>query len=59
MKTKYPIEILDSRQQSDDITPKKAQIFHEFGADPGNAWLFLLLVRRRELELISHGNKLI
>ena len=59
MKTKYPIEILDLRQQADHITPKKIQLFLEYGADPDNARFFLILIRRREIELISDGNKLI
>ena len=37
----------------------KIQIFQEHGADPDNANLFLIIVRRREIELISDGNKLI
>ena len=59
MKTKYPIEIIDLRNQTDHITPKKIQLFHEYGTDPDNARLFLILIRRREIELISDGNKLI
>ena len=59
MKTKYPIEIIDLRDQSDHITPKKIQQFLEYFADPENARVFLILIRRREIELISDGNKLI
>ena len=59
IKTKYPIEIIDLRHQSDHITPKTIQIFLEYGGDPNNARFFLLLIRRREIELISDGNKLI
>ena len=59
MKTKYPIEIIDLRHQSDRITPKKIQLFLEYGADPENASFFLIIIRRREIELISDGNKLI
>ena len=59
MKTKYPIEIIDLRHQSDHITPKKIQLFHEYGTGPDNARLFLILIRRREIELISDGNKLV
>ena len=59
MKIKYPIEIIDLRHQSDHITPKKIQLFLEYGADPENARFFLILIRRREKELISDGNKLI
>ena len=46
MKTKYPIEIIDLRHQSDHITPKKIQLFLEYGADPENARFFLILTRR-------------
>ena len=59
MKTKYPIEIIDLRHQSDHITPKKIQLFNEYGTDPDNARLFIILIRRREIELISDGNKLV
>ena len=61
MKIKYLVEIIDLRHQADHITPKKIQLFLEYGgeADPDNARLFLILIRRREIELISDGNKLI
>ena len=59
MKTKYPIEIIDFRHQPDHITPKKDQLFEENGTDPDIAKLFVILFRRREIELISDGNKLI
>ena len=58
MKTKYPIEIINLRHQADHITPKKIQLFLEYGADPENARFFLILIRRREIELISDGNNL-
>ena len=56
MKTKHPIEIIDLRYQCDHITPKKIQ---EYGANPDNARMFLKVIRRREREFISDGNKLI
>ena len=59
MKKKYPIEIIVLRHQSDHITPKKIQLFLEYGADPENARFFLILIRRSEIELISDGNKLV
>ena len=59
MKTKYPIEIIDLRHQADHITSEKIQLFLECGADPENARFFLILIRRKEIELISDGNKLI
>ena len=40
MKTKYPIEIIDLRHQSDHITPKKIQLFQEYGARSENARFF-------------------
>ena len=59
MKTNYPIEILDFRHQSDHITPQKIQLFQEYSADPQNAKFYLIILRQRETELISDGNKLI
>ena len=59
MKTKYAIQIIDLRHQPDHITPKKIQLFQENSADPENAKFFLIVTRRREIELISDGNKLI
>ena len=59
MKTKYPIEIVELRHQYDHITPKKIQLFHEYGTDPDNARLFIILIRGRKIELISDGNRLI
>ena len=63
MKTKQPIQVIDLRFQPDDITPKKIQLFEEYRAEPANipnnARLYVILIRRREVELISDGNKLI
>ena len=47
MKTKYPIEAIDLRHQSDHITPKKVQLFLVlilYGADPENARFDLILI---------------
>ena len=59
MKTKNAIEKIDSRHQSDHITAQKIQLFQEYSSDPENAKFYLILFRRREIELISDGNKLI
>ena len=59
MKTNYPIQIIDLRLQPDHITLKKIQLLQEYGTDPYNARLFVILIRRREIELLSDGNKLI
>ena len=58
MKTKYPIETIDLRRQTDDVTPKKNQLLQEYGTNHDNARYFLILIRRREIELISDGKKL-
>ena len=58
MKTKYPIKRIGLRHQTDRKTPKKIQLFQQFSADPENAKFYLILIRRREVELISDGNNL-
>ena len=57
MKTKYPVGTIDLRHQPEQITPKKTQLFQEYGTDPDKARLFLILIRRREIELKSNGKK--
>ena len=59
MKTKYLIQVIDLRFQPDHITPKKIQLFEEYKENPNSARLYVILIRRREIELISDGNKLI
>ena len=55
MKCFHPIQITDLRHQVDRISPTKKQIFE----DPANERLFLILVRHRQVEVISDGNKII
>ena len=59
MKYLYPIQISDLRFQVDHITPKKIPLFEEFPEDPANERLFIILVRHRQVEMISDGNKII
>ena len=61
MKNKYPIQVIDLRHQVDLITPKKIQLFEDFNTDPANvkARLFVILIRHRQIEMISDGNKII
>ena len=54
MKDHYPFQIPDLRHQVDHITPKKNQLFQEISEDPTIERLFLILVRHRQLEMISH-----
>ena len=57
MKYKYPIQAIDLRFQVDHITPKKIQLFEDYRANLANSRLFIILIRRREIEMISDGNK--
>ena len=59
MKNFYPIQVTDLRFQVDHITPKKVQLFEEFSEDPNNERLFVILIRHRQSEMISDGNKII
>ena len=59
MKGNYAIQVINLRYQADRITPKKVQLLEEYRARPANATLYVILIRRREIELISDGNNLI
>ena len=59
MKANYSIGIIDLRHHPDYKTPKKIQLFQEYGTDHDNGTIFLILTSRIEIELISDGNKLI
>ena len=58
MKNFYSFQVFDLRFQIDHITPKK-QIFEDFSEDPDNERLYIILIRRRQIEMISDGNNLI
>ena len=59
MKNKNPIQVIDLRHQFDHKTPKQFQLFEEFITDPTNvnARLFVILIKHRQTEMISDGNK--
>ena len=59
MQNKYPIQVIDLRHQVDHVFPKKIQLFEEFITNTAkvNARLFVILIRRRQIEMISDGNK--
>ena len=59
MKKFYPVEVIDLSFQVDHITPKKIQLFGEFSDDPVNEGLFVILIRHRQIEMISDGTKII
>ena len=58
-KNKYPIQVIDLSFPVNHVTPKKLQLFEEYTAKPANARLFVILIRQREIEMTSDGNKLL
>ena len=61
LKDKYPIQVIDLRHQIDHISPKKMQLFEEYKNDPvyANKRLYVILLRHKQIEMISDGNKFI
>ena len=59
MKLFYPFQVTDLRFQVDHITPKKIQFFEDISEDPDDERLFVILIRHRQVEMISGGNKFI
>ena len=61
MKSKHPIQVTDLWHPVDHICPKKIQLFEEFNTDPANvnARFFVLIVRHRQVEMVSEGNKIL
>ena len=59
MKNLYPIQITDLRHQFDHFTPEKNQLFEEFEDDHNMKRLLIILVRHRQVEMISDGKKLL
>ena len=61
MKNKYPIQVIDLKHPIDHISPKKIQLFQEYKNDPvyANKRLYVILIRHKQIEMISDGNKFI
>ena len=61
MKNKYPVQVINLRHQVDHISPKKIQLFEEYKNDPicNNKRLYVILIRHKQIEMISDGNKFI
>ena len=57
MKNYYPIQIIDLRFQVDHIFPKKIRLFEEYDDNPTNTNLYIISKKRREIQMISDGNK--
>ena len=57
MKTHYPTQIIDLRFKVDYIIPKKIKFFENFDENPNITTLYVILVKHKENEKISDGNK--
>ena len=57
MKNYYPIQIIDLRFQVDHISPKKIRLFEENDPNPTNTVLYKILIKHREIKMISDGKK--
>ena len=58
MKTFYPIQIIDLRFQIDYVTPKKIRLFEEYKNAPDNTNLYVILIKPREINMVSDGNNI-
>ena len=58
MKTFYPIQVIDLRFQIDYVTPKKIRLFEEYENAPENTNLYVILIKHREINMVSDGNKI-
>ena len=62
MKQLYAIKIVHPRCQVDQVYPEKTQLFEKYRGDPDIAHIdvrgFTILIRRRDLKLISDGVKI-
>ena len=58
MKNKYPIQLIDLSSQVDHINPKKDHLFLGVRGSANNARLFMILIRHREIEMLSDGIKI-
>ena len=57
MKNNYPIQVIDVRIQVDHIIPKQIRLHQENRVTTNSAWLLLIIIRYRDIELISDGTK--
>ena len=58
MKIIYPNQVIDSKFQVDPDIPKKFQLHEKYRSATNNAGLLLILIRHREIKLISDGNEI-
>ena len=58
MKAYYPIRVIDLRFQIEYITPKKIRLFEEYEETPENTNLYVIIIKHREINMVSDGNKI-
>ena len=58
LKNKYRFQLIDLIFQVDHINPEKTGISEEHSGETNNARLFILLIRHREVKMISDGNEI-
>ena len=58
MKTFYPIQVIDLRFQVDYITSKKIRLFEEYENAPENTNSYVILIKHREINMVSDGNRI-
>ena len=58
MKSFYAIQVIDLRFQIDYVTPKKIRLFEEYEETPENTNLYVILIKHREINMVSDGNKI-
>ena len=57
MKKKIPFHFIDLTFQVNQVNPKKMGLFEEYKGSTKNARLFIILIRHKEIKLMSDGDK--
>ena len=58
MKTFYPIQVIDLKFEIEYITPKKIRLFEEYENSPENTNLYVILIKHKEIRMVSNRNKI-
>ena len=59
MKKYYPFQLIDLQFQVDQISPKKIRLFEEYDDDAVNTNIYIILIKHRQVKMISDGSKII
>ena len=58
MKSFYSHQVIDLSFQIDYITPKKTKLFEKNENTPENIILYVILIKHKEIKMVSDGNKI-